>query len=57
MVGLAVKAAGSQDAFKEATGVDQATLSLVLAGKRDPSPKLLKALGYERITTYRRIKP
>ena len=46
--------AGSYRAFAETYGVELSTISLVLAGKQDPPPKLLTALGYERVTTYKR---
>ena len=41
--------AGSQTAYAQALGVRPQFVSNVLAGRRDPSRKLLKALGLERV--------
>lgn len=52
----AVGEAGGMRAYTRLTGVNVATVSLVLSRKEDPSPKLLAALGYEKITTYKKVK-
>jgi len=41
--------AGSQTAFAEALRVRPQFISNVLAGRRQPSAKLLEALGYRRV--------
>lgn len=35
-------------------GISRATLNLVLNGRHPPTPKLLKALGYQRVMMYRK---
>ena len=37
-------------------GISPAYLSDAMHGNRDPGPKILEALGLERIVTYRKIK-
>lgn len=46
---------GKQEAWARANGVKPPVLSDVLNGRRDPGKSILKALGYERITLYRKI--
>ena len=51
--------AGSQTAFAQRLGVRPQFVNNVLAGRREPSARLLEALGYRRIertsVTYERI--
>jgi transcriptional regulator with XRE-family HTH domain len=50
---LVWKRTGSQRAVATELRVNQATINEVLNGKREPPPKLLAALGLERVVTYR----
>jgi len=44
-------------AVSRALGISAATLSsLLLHNGRKPGPKILRALGYERLEMYRRVK-
>jgi transcriptional regulator with XRE-family HTH domain len=47
----------SQSAFAARKGIEQSLVSMVLNGKRAPSPQMLRALGLERVVTvtYRKI--
>jgi hypothetical protein len=47
----ACKEAGGQSAFARTHGMRQQAVSLVLTGRRPPSPQVLAALGLERTTT------
>ena len=47
---------GSQKAFARYCGVNEAFLSDVMRGRRDPSAKFLWALGFRRVVTYERIR-
>ncbi|HEV2054676.1 MAG TPA: helix-turn-helix transcriptional regulator [Methylomirabilota bacterium] len=46
------KRAGSQQALAETLGVTPAYLSDVLAGRREPGPKILEALRLRRQVVY-----
>jgi hypothetical protein len=48
----AIKKAGSQSAFAKVAGISPQFLSDILARRREPSDKVLEALGLER--TYKR---
>lgn len=50
------KRLGSQRALAKELGVSEPYLSDVINGRRDPGPKILKALGLERIVDYRTVK-
>lgn len=52
-----VAAAGSAMKWAEDAGTAATYVSDVLRGKVEPGPRILKALGLERVTTYRRVKP
>lgn len=55
-----IKDAGGQRQLAEALGVNQQHISYVSRGVIHPQPKLLQALGYERVDTppvYRKVKP
>jgi hypothetical protein len=43
---------GSQGAFARQNGIDQSQLSLVVSGRIDPPPVVLKAIGYKRKVIY-----
>lgn len=43
---------GNEAATARALGVSKQWLSLVLAGEREPGPKLLRALKLRRVVTY-----
>ena len=49
--------AGSQKHLAATLGVKEPYLSRVINGKREPSAKLLAALGRQRIVIYRLINP
>ena len=44
---------GTQEQYASALGVSGAYLSDVLRGNREPGQKLLDAVGFERVATYR----
>jgi hypothetical protein len=46
---------GSQKILARHLGVNEAYLSDVIRGRRDPSCKLLKACGFRRVVTYEAI--
>lgn len=48
-----VDEAGTQKALAEKLGINQAYLSDILAGRREPADKILTALKMERVVTYR----
>lgn len=52
-----IKGAESQTAWAREHKISQTYVSLVLAGKTPPGWKILDALGYERVITYRRKAP
>ena len=54
MVRGAIHAEGSQKAWAQRIGLSESYLSDVLNGRRDISPRILKYLDLERVTTYRR---
>ena len=43
---------GSQSALAEAVGCDRTEVNAILAGRREPSAKVLEALGIERVKLY-----
>jgi transcriptional regulator with XRE-family HTH domain len=45
-----------QAVFAKRHGMSQQYINDVLNGRRDPGPKVLAALGLERVTTYRRVR-
>lgn len=47
---------GSQRALAKHLGVSEPYLSDVIHGRRDPGPKLLKALGLDRVVSYQPAK-
>ena len=47
---------GGQSRFAQSAGVSQAYVADILAGKRSPGPKILAALGFEKVTLYRPVK-
>ena len=51
-----IAAAGSQDAWSRQIGVPASMVSFVRNGRIAPPPKLLDAMGLERIVTYREKK-
>lgn len=52
----AVTDAGTKKAFAEQSHLSQAFVGDVLNGRREPSDKILKALGYRRVTLYERVR-
>jgi hypothetical protein len=50
-----VELAGSQKAFCDRHDMAYAFVSRVINGKDKPSPDLLRAIGLERVTIYRRV--
>lgn len=53
LIRAAVKASGSQRALARKWKVTPAYITDLLHGLRDPGPKILDALGYERVVLYR----
>jgi hypothetical protein len=49
-------AAGSQLEWAKNKNVDRATLNGALQGRRKLQPKVLKALGLEQVTVYKRLR-
>ena len=47
---------GSQKAAAEHLGVSPQYLHDILAGLREPGPKILSALGYERVIRYQKTE-
>jgi len=50
-----IKKHGTQRAAAKSMRISQAALSDILHGRRSCGPKVLRALGYEEETTYRKI--
>lgn len=48
---------GEQQIAASAWRVSPQYVSDVLAGRREPGQKLLKALGYRRVVIYERVQP
>lgn len=55
MVRIGIEVEGSQKAYAKLVGLSESYLSDVLNRRRDISPRILKHLGLERVTYYRRI--
>ena len=55
LIRVAVKAAGSQRALARQWSVAPAYITDLLHGLRDPGPKILDALGYERVVFYQKV--
>lgn len=51
----AVEAAGTQKAFAQQHDVSEQYITDVLRGRREPGAKILAALGYEKVVSYRQI--
>jgi hypothetical protein len=51
-----IAASGSQLEWAKNKNVDRATLNGALQGRRKLQPKVLKALGLEQVTVYRRVQ-
>lgn len=49
---LSEKAKPTQIAWAKSHGVSPAYVSDVIAGRREPGKKILKALGLEKVVTY-----
>ena len=47
----------NQKEAAQAWGVSESYLSDVLSGWRSPGDKICKAVGYERVPMYRKVKP
>lgn len=50
-----VEEAGSQRELAKRLGVSAPFIGDVLLGKREPAPKMLKALGLRRVVTFERL--
>lgn len=48
--------AGGQAAWAKAAGLSASYVSDALQGRREPGESILRVLGLEKVTTYRRIK-
>jgi transcriptional regulator with XRE-family HTH domain len=51
-----VAAAGGQQQFADSIGVSQGYVNDILAGKREPGPKILLALGYKKVSLYEMMR-
>lgn len=51
-----VKEEGSQRNLAKRLGVSAPFIGDVLLGKREPAPKMLKALGLRRVVTFERLE-
>lgn len=56
LIRAAVKEAGSQRALARQWSVAPAYVTDLLRGLRDPGPKILEAMGYERVVLYRKLE-
>lgn len=56
VVRRACREAGDQQTLARQLGVSPAYISDVLNERKEPGPKILDPLGYERVVTYRRRK-
>lgn len=45
----------TQETFAKRVGVSAQYLGDFLAGRREPGPKLLAGIGFERVTLYRQL--
>ena len=54
---IAVQEAGSQKAFAEKHGLSPQYVNDVFTGRRDPSGKILTALGLVRVVQFRAVQP
>ncbi len=52
----AIDAAGSQREFAKLHDMSEAYVSDVMNASRNPGPAMLRALGFEKVTGYRRMK-
>jgi DNA-binding transcriptional regulator YdaS (Cro superfamily) len=50
-----IAAAGSQSEWARIKGVNRPVLNYALRGRRKLQPKILKALGLEKVTVYKRL--
>lgn len=48
-----VKACGTQQAFAVKVGITQGYVNDILRRKREPGPKVLEALGLEKVVVYK----
>nr|WP_314074439.1 hypothetical protein [uncultured Roseococcus sp.] len=55
MIEAACEAAGGQKAWALRHDLSPGTVGDVVHGRRDPGPKLLKALGLKRVTRYVKV--
>jgi hypothetical protein len=55
LIRAAAQAAGSQRALARQWNVSPAYITDLLRDLRDPGPKILEALGYERVVLYRKV--
>lgn len=54
LIRRACREAGSQKAWAKQHNINEAFLSQVLRGEREPSPAILDPLGMERVVVYRK---
>ncbi|GGD43958.1 hypothetical protein [Aureimonas glaciei] len=55
ILAAACRTAGSAKAWAAANGCSPSYVAEVLAGTRDPGPKILDGLGVEKVVGYRRV--
>lgn len=51
-----ITSADNQSELAAELGISRQYVWEMAAGKRPPGPRLLRALGYEKVTMYRRVK-
>ncbi len=54
LIRLAITVAGNQRKLAHQWDVSPSYITDLLGGMRDPGPKILDALGYERVVLYRK---
>lgn len=55
LLAMAASVGGSQTKLAEQLGVSVAFVNGVIKGRKAPSGKILKLLGYEKVVAYRKI--
>lgn len=55
LIRAAARKAGSQRALARGWKVTPAYITDLLKGLRDPGPRILAAMGYERVVLYRKV--
>lgn len=51
-----IKQAGGQQPLGDRWHINDTTISMAVTGRRNPSPCIIEAMGYEKVVLYRRKK-